>query len=164
MRILLLLPILLLSGCLTTSKQAFTADNSIKASESRQLLAFVDAWEAKTNSSDSPRSIIDNDLRVIEMDGMVVIEEPKGNGSAEYYAVGMFGNRPISCFVHQAQVEEVADRNGVTIKIEQEGEEEQIGPVPMSADGDQPELNAFVRDVFANGSLACFTPPKGGLK
>lgn len=160
MRLLCLLPILLLTGCLTTTKLTFTDDNSIRASQSKPLVRFVEAWERRYGAVDSPREVIDQNYRVLEIDGLVVVEESNGS-VAEYYAIAMLGNRPVACFIHDSKLQEIADAHNVTLVIEREEDSQNHGPVPIKADGSAEELFTFVVDAFQNGTLACYAPPKG---
>lgn len=164
MRVLFLLPILLLTGCLTTTKPTFTDENSIRASQSAALVSFVDAWEARYGLEDSPRAVIEQDLRVLDLDGMIVIEEPSGNALAEYYSIGMMGNRPIACFVHDSQIQDIAEMHDVTVKVDREEGSNDPSPASIRADGSKEALFGFVVDAFQNGTLSCFAPPKGGLE
>ncbi len=164
MRVLFLLPILLLTGCLTTSKPAFTDENSIRASKSTILVSFIDVWEARYGPEDSPRAVVEQDLRVLDLDGMIVVEEPSGAAGAEYYSIGMMGNRPIACFVHDSQIQDVAEMHDVTVTVDREEGSNDPSPAPIRADGSAEALFGFVVDAFRNGTLSCFAPPKGGLK
>ena len=163
-RLCALISVFALSGCLTTTKSTFTAENSVVAGASPEFRRLVDVWEAKAGTTDSPREVLDTEQRVIELNGQVVVEEAKEDGTAEYYSMGVLGDRPISCFVHDAQIGEVAERNGVTVEVSRDDQSQDAGPVPINADGEAEALHAFVRDAFQNGALACFVPPLGGLK
>ena len=163
-RLFAFIPVVFLCGCLTTTKSAFTPENSVVAGDSDRFLELVKVWEAKAGAKDSPKEVIKNEQRVVEINGQVIIEEVKGDGTAEYYSMGMIGDRPIACFVHDAQVDEVAERNGVSVESFRDEQSQDAGPVPIRADGDPKALDAFVRDAFQNGALACFVPPLGGLK
>ena len=153
-----------LSGCLTTGKPVLTSDNSTLASESEAFKAYVEAWEQQAGPVDSPRGIIESQQRLFEVEGLMVIEEIKSTGTAEYYAVGMLGSRPVACFAHDAQIDEIAAPLGVTVDVQRDDKSDGVGPAPVFADGPKPALAAFVREVFKNGAIACFAPPKGGLK
>jgi len=161
MRMLLLLPILLLTGCLTTTKPAFTDENSIRASQSAVLVNFIDAWETRYGLEDSPRAVIEQDFRVLDLDGMIVIEEPSGSAGAEYYAIGMMGKRPIACFVHDSKIQSIAKTHDVTVTVDREEGSNETNPAPIRADGSASALFGFVVDAFQSGTLSCFAPPRG---
>ncbi|MEM6661987.1 MAG: hypothetical protein AAF666_07395 [Pseudomonadota bacterium] len=159
LRIIALLPIFVLAGCLTTKTQVFTLQNSIPAGESQLFMQVVEAWERHGKPQDSPREIAEKGERVVETAGIVIIQETKRNGTFEFYAVGMMGDRPMACFAHDAQVEPIAARHGVDVTIDRDDDADQIAPAPMQADGDAASLYPFIMDVFGSGTLSCFTPP-----
>ena len=147
----------------TTSKPAFNATNSVSAGDSKLLVRFVEAWEASLPAESSPRELITDGARVHELDGIVIVEETR-NGSADYYAVGLLGNRPVLCLVHDEKMDVIAERHGVQIEIKREDESDST-PAMMNADGTEEALYAFVIDAFTNGMLACQAPTEltGGL-
>ena len=150
----LVLTCMALAGCLTTAKPVFDQTNSVAAGDSPTMVAFVEAWERELPNAQSPRELIENASRVHDMDGLVIVEETTGD-SADYYAVGMLGPRPMLCLLHDDKMETVAARHGVSLKIERTEEMDEATPAPMTADGTKEALHAFVLDAFRGAGLVC---------
>lgn len=156
----LIIPLMLvLSGCLTTSKPVLTPENATPAGESPAFMAYVDAWEAAAGPEDSPREVANDGGLVVDLDGQILIQEIKPGGGAEYYSIGMMGGRPMACFAHDAEMQPIADRHGVTLKIDRDDDDDEIAPAPVHADGTVEALHAFVMDVFRTGTLTCTAFP-----
>ena len=149
---------LILSGCLTTTKPVFDQSNSIAAADSSALLAYVEAWERMSGPQDSPRALIEAGARVVEISGMIVVEERKESG-AEYYSMALVGGRPMACFAHDAKMQEIADRHGVALTIDRDEDDSEMEPVAVKADGTKDALYGFVMDAFRVGTLSCTLPP-----
>jgi len=159
MRLLGLLPILLLAGCLTTKTKVLTEENSILAGDSALFMQVVEAWEQFGKPQDSPRPLAEDGTRALETAGIVVLQEEKSNGTFEFYAVGMMGDRPMACFAHDAQIDVIAKRHNIDVTVDRGDDANEIAPAPISADGDAAALYDFIVDVFSGGTLSCFTPP-----
>ncbi|MDH3668219.1 MAG: hypothetical protein OEN23_14925 [Paracoccaceae bacterium] len=151
--------VLILAGCLSTPEPVFDASNSQPVGEIPEFLAFADAWENYVDDGGSPRELIAEGARGVVIDGIVVVQE-----RTDYYALGIFGGRPISCVVFADKgIEADAAGFGVTVKIEKRDEETSIDDAPalVEADGPPEALTAFIRDQFANQRIACIGNPRG---
>ena len=148
---------LMLQACLTTTKPAFDELNSVAAGDAPALVAFVEAWEAKMGAEDSPRELITNKNRVHEIDGLVIVQEVRGE-MADYYAVGLMGSRPVLCLVHDEKLDEIAARHGVTLEVKREEGNDDTMPAAMTADGTKEQLFKFVIDAYTDGMLTCQVP------
>lgn len=161
-RIILVLLCLLLAGCLTTPRPVFDATNSLAAGESPAFMAFVESWERWVGEGDSPRELIEEGARVVEIDGQAVIEERRDDGRADHYLLGRMGGRPVSCVLNDRGIEVVAAKHGVTVTVERDPDSDPAMPAPIGADGTDAALNAFIRDAFANAALSCSAAARGG--
>jgi hypothetical protein len=151
---------LLLGGCLSTKEPVFDASNSRPVGEMPEFIAFADAWESFIGAEDSPREMVADGGRGIIVDGILVIQD-----GADYYAVAVVADRPLSCVIHaDSSIEAVAEAHGVTVEVNHSDAEDlsALVPVPVRAIGPREALVAFIRDQFANQALACSMPKRGG--
>lgn len=162
MRSGLILLCLLLAGCLTTPRPVFDATNSVPAGESPAFMAFVNAWEARSGDGDSPRQLIGQGARVVELDGQALVQETKQDGTADYYLLGVMGTRPVSCLLKDKGMPELAASFGVTLEVDRDADSDPNLPAQMYADGPDAALDDFIRAAFTRGELNCVAIPVGG--
>ncbi len=153
--IVLIVACLALAGCLKTTKITFDETNSMSAADSPILAKFIEAWGRELPNEGSPEVLIQNGNRVKEIRGVVIVQEASGDGTAEYYAVGLMGDRPAVCFVHDEKMDEVAERHGVKLEIDRSSSGDGDRPASMKADGEKAALYAFVVDAYSEGMLSC---------
>lgn len=147
----------LLSGCLTAREPAFDASNSRPVGDIPDFVHFVEAWERFGADNGAPRDMIRNGARGVTVDGAVVVQQNGG-----YIAVGTFGARPLMCVVFaDDRIEERAATHGVTLALHNPNDVSRDDqPLSLAADGTPQALDAFIRDQFANGRLACLAPAR----
>ncbi|MEM7582871.1 MAG: hypothetical protein AAF560_05780, partial [Acidobacteriota bacterium] len=133
LRLLALLPVLVLAGCLNTKTKVLTEANSILAGDSALFMQVVEAWERFGKPEDSPRPLAEDGTRALETAGIVVLQEEKKNGAYEFYAVGMMGDRPMACFAHDAHIDVIARRHQIEVTVDRGDDANEIAPAPMSA-------------------------------
>lgn len=160
-KLLILAACFMLAGCLTTTKPVFDDTNSVKAGASPAFVKFVAAWEAAKGTSDSPRGMIKDGKRVADLGGLIVVEDVKSNGRAEYIAVGLLGSRLMVCAGHDDKVKAIAGRHGVKVEISRSATDDKSMPAAVLADGTRAQLHAFVLDYFRSGTLVCHSEALG---
>lgn len=156
-RMLLAVVVVLLSGCLTAREPAFDASNSRPVGDIPGFVTFVEAWERFGTENGSPREMIRNGERGVTVDGVVVVQQDGG-----YIAVGTLGKRPLICVVFaDDRLEERAAMHGVKVAVHNPRDmNRDTQPLSVAADGSSEALEAFIRDQFANGRLACLAPAR----
>lgn len=152
--VLHLIAVLALSGCLTTPRPVFNATNSVKAGDSPAFVRLVETWEAEMGAEESPREMITDGDRVVDLGGIIVIED-RWDSFAQYMAVAVMGKRVAVCLVHQTKIDQIAARHGVTVTLDRDGDADPTLPAQIKADGSDDALYAFVIDAFTDGLLIC---------
>ena len=145
---------LLLPGCLITTQPVFNASNSVAADKSAAFMSIVELWETEISKSSSPRGLIESGSRVVELDGVVIVEDRSDNMS-NHYALVRMGQRVAVCVVHHKEIEKIAAPHGVKLKVDRDSISDPTFPTLITADGSQSAMFAFVMDAFKEGMLIC---------
>ena len=145
---------LLLPGCLITTQPVFNASNSVAADKSALFMEIVELWEREISPSSSPRDLIKSGSRVIELDGVVIVEDRSDNMS-NHYALVRMGQRIAVCVVHHKEIEKIAAPHGVDLKVDRSSISDPTFPTLITANGSQAAMFAFVMDAFKEGMLIC---------
>ncbi len=145
---------LLLPGCLLTTQPVFNAQNSMAAAESPAFMRIVELWETEISLDTSPRELGSQGARVIELDGVVIVEDLSG-GLPNHYALVPMGRRVAVCVVHHKEIETIGARHKVQLKVDRDQISDPTFPTLITADGTGQEMFNFVMDAFKEGLLIC---------
>lgn len=150
---------LMLPGCLSTKTAVFDEGNSIRAGDSAELARIDAVARALLPDGDGGGPIAPPDDRVVELGGLVIVEERSSSGEGEYFGYATLGPRPVICVAHDEKMQALADRHGVTVMIARSDDMKEEEPAGTLADGPKDKLYDFVIAAFAEGTLVCRAPP-----